>query len=467
MDFVARRRRLLEEVKNPVLLAAGAPLSRNYPANTWPFRADSNFLYFFDTPEPDSAAFLDPATGKTTLFVPRRSVEDALWHGELESFEKVKDRQRVDAVLPVEELEERVRELCSGRPIDAVALSDPKWTARLRNLVRTPLRFEAADQMGPTRFTDVLAKLRLKKDADELAQMKRTAAVTHEAHVAAMKASAVGVTEQELAGIVEGTFARAGCTTAYQTILSVRGEVLHNHHHLGTLRKGDIVLLDGGAEALSGYCSDVTRCWPVGGGFSQFGREIYQLVLDAQLAAIAAVKPGVRYRDLHLLAAKVMTRGLVELGLMEGSVDGLVESGAHAVFFPHGVGHQIGLDVHDLETLGDRIHYPNGRTRSSQFGTAYLRMDMDLEEGMTFTIEPGLYFVPAILASAELRERFKTQVRFDRATEWLKLNEGRGFGGIRIEDDVLVTESSPDVLTGAIPKSIPEIETLRAEAHSR
>jgi Xaa-Pro aminopeptidase len=464
MDFVSRRKKLLEQVSHPVLLVSGAPLARNYPANTWPFRADSNFLYFFDAPEPDSAAFLDPATGKTTLFLAKRTVEDALWHGDLESFDSVKARQKVDDVRAVDELEDAVRALANGRPVDSVAISDPRWTARARAIVRTALRFEDPDQMGPPRLTDVLAKMRLQKDDAELNEMRRTAKVTCDAHVAAMKASAPGVTEQELAGIVEGTFARAGCTTAYQTILSVRGEVLHNFHHLGVLAKGDIVLLDGGAEALSGYCSDVTRCWPVGGGFTAEGRDLYQLVLDANEKAIAAVKPGARYRDIHLLSARVMTEGLVKMGLMTGSVDGLVESGAHAVFFPHGVGHQIGLDVHDLEALGDRIHYPNGRTRSEQFGTAYLRMDMDLEHGMTFTIEPGLYFVPAILGSRELREKFGGQVKFDKAEAFLKMNGGRGFGGIRIEDDVLCTKTGATVLTAEIPKALKDVEALAGSA---
>jgi Xaa-Pro aminopeptidase len=290
--------------------------------------------------------------------------------------------------------------------------------------------------------------------------MARTAAVTKEAHLAAMAYSKPGVTEQLLAGHVEGTFAKGGCAPAYGTILSVRGEILHTHSHRNTLQAGDVVLLDAGAEDLeSGLCSDVTRCWAVG-GFTPEGRDVYDTVLRANLAAIDAVKPGARFKDLHLLASRVVAEGLVNMKLLMGSPSSLVESGAHALFFPHGLGHQLGLDVHDLETFGDRVHYPNGRTRSTQFGLSFLRMDMDLEAGMTFTIEPGLYFVPEILRNPEFRERFKGQVDFNRAEQFLAMNQGRGFGGIRLEDDVLCTPSGADVLTAAIPKLLSDVEGL-------
>jgi Xaa-Pro aminopeptidase len=279
-----------------------------------------------------------------------------------------------------------------------------------------------------------------------------------------MTHSKVGVSEQFLAGQVEGAFARAGCVPAYSTILSVRGEVLHNHSHGNLLREGDLVLLDAGPEGPTGYCNDVTRCWPVGGAFSAEAKAVYELVLASELAAIAGVKPGARYRDLHFAACRVIAEGLVELGVLKGSVDGLVESGAHALFFPHGVGHQLGLDVHDLESFGDRVHYPSGRTRSAQFGTGFLRMDMDLAAGMTFTIEPGVYFVPAILHAKEFRERFEGQVNWSRAEAFLAMNQGRGFGGIRIEDDVLCTASGAEVLTASIPKQVAELERLAGSA---
>ena len=465
MNYADRRKRLLAGLDSPVLLMAGGLLSRNYPANVFPYRADGNFLYFFQRPEPGSAAFFDPADGRVTLFLAERTAADALWHGALEPFSGLKTRQGVDAVLPVEELEKHVTAMAAGRQVRSIAVADPKATARARSITGEDLDFDDAKRVGQGVLLDHVAMLRLHKDPDELAEMRRLVPVTREAHLLAMQYSKPGVGEQFLKGQVEGAFARSGCTAAYNTILSVRGEVLHNNEYRNTLQKGDIVLLDAGAESVdTGYCNDVTRDWPVGGAFTPEGRDVYELVLQSEVDAISAVKPGVRYRDLHLRASRVLAEGLVRLGLLVGSPDGLVESGAHAVFFPHGLGHQLGLDVHDLEAFGDRIHYPAGRTRSAQFGTQYLRMDMDLEVGMTFTIEPGLYFVPAILHNPELRERFKSQVKWDAAEKYLAMNQGRGFGGIRIEDDVVCTATGVEVLTASIPKATAEIEAIAGSA---
>lgn len=460
MNHAQRRARFLSSIQTPVLLFSGGEIARNYPANPYPFRADSTFHYFFAKPEAGSAAWFDPANGTVTLFLPERTVADALWHGTLESFEAAKARHEVTEVLPVGELEAQVARLAGGRQVRSLAVADAKTTARARAITGEALLFDDDTQAVDPQLAQVIAAQRLIKSDEEVEEQRRLVPVTREAHELAMRHSRPGVAEQVLAGHVEGAFARAGCVPAYGTILSVRGEVLHNHGHHHVLANGDIVLLDAGPESMeTGYCNDVTRCWPVG-GFSPEGRDVYQLVLDAQLAAIAAVKPGARFRDLHLLAARVLAQGLVSMGLLNGTVDGLVETGAHAMFFPHGLGHQLGLDVHDLETFGDQIHYPNGRTRSPQFGTQYLRMDMDLAAGMTFTIEPGLYFVPAILHNAEFRARFGDQVRWNRAEPFLSMNGGRGFGGIRIEDNVLCTPSGSEVLTAAIPKSVKEIEAL-------
>ncbi|MCC6334237.1 MAG: aminopeptidase P family protein [Myxococcales bacterium] len=465
MNFARRRAALLERLDRPLVLFAGGLVSRNYPANVFPFRADSSFLYFFERPEPGSAALFDPDGGAVTLFLPERTVADALWHGEVESFEAAKARHQVDGVMNVEALESHVAMLAKGRQVDALAVADRKTTQRARDLTGEELDFDDPTKVGRGEVLDAIAAMRLAKSSEELAEMRRLVATTKEAHVLAMRHSRPGVSEQLLTGHVEGSFSRGGCVPAYNTICSVRGEVLHTNAHENTLQVGDIVLLDAGPEAsLSGYCNDVTRCWPVGGPFTPEGRDVYELVLKSQLAAIAAVKPGARFRDLHLLASRVLAEGLVAMGLLSGSPDALVESGAHAMFFPHGLGHQLGLDVHDLETFGDRIHYPNGRTRSAQFGTQYLRMDMDLQPGMTFTIEPGLYFVPAILRSKEFREKFKGQVHFDQAERFLSMNGGRGFGGIRIEDDILCTETGAEVLTAAIPKARAEVESIAGSA---
>jgi Xaa-Pro aminopeptidase len=459
LDFHRRRRAaFLDALDGPVLLFAGGFLPRNYPANPFPFRADSNFLYFFPRVEAGAAAFFDPAERRVTLFLPERTAGDALWHGAMPGFDEERARAGVDEVLAVERLEAEVARLAKGRKVRSLAVADPQTTARARAITGEELEFAAADGPGEPAVYEAIFRLRAHKEAEELAEMGRTAEVTAAAHIAAMAHTRVGGNEQEIAGIVDGTFWRHGCQPAYSTILSVRGEVLHNHDHGNPLRAGDLLLLDAGAEAASGYCSDVTRTWPVDGRFSAAQAEIYDIVLKSELAAIEAVAPGVRYRDVHLEASRVIADGLVQLGLLRGDPDALVEAGAHALFFPHGVGHMIGIDVHDMEGFGDRVHYPGGRRRSEQFGTAFLRMDRDLEAGHVFTIEPGIYFVPAILHQDELRARFGSMVDYPAAERFLAMNEGRGFGGIRIEDDVHCTAKGPEVLTAAIPKTREAVE---------
>ena len=455
-----RRKAFLASIDSPVLLMAGGWISRNYPANWSPFRADSTFLFFFPNPEPNAAALFDPKDGSVTLFLDERTPEDALWHGPVPSFADLQKGLGVTKIEKRSDLRTVIAKKCGKRPVRTVAIADPRATAEATAITGESLDFHSAAKFADADLLVAIAKLRNHKEPDELAEMRLAAAVTREAHTVAMARTRAGIYEQELVGHVEGTFARHGCVPAYNTILSVRGEVLHNHAHDNLLMETDIVLLDAGAERASGYCADVTRAWPVSGRFSAEARDVYDIVLAAEEAAIDAVKPGVRYRDIHMLASCVLADGLVQMKLMKGKADDLVASGSHAMFFPHGTGHLLGLDVHDMEAFGDLIAYGKGRKRSDQFGTAYLRLDLDLEPGMCFTIEPGIYFVPAILHDPKFRKQFKGQVDFARAEQFLTMNGKRGFGGIRIEDDVLCTASGHEVLTAAVPKQRVAVEAL-------
>ena len=460
-----RRSQFLDRIDNPVLLVSGGDRSRNYPDNPYPYRPDSNWLFFFASAEPDSAALFDPKDKSVTLFLNDRTASGALWHGAVPGFDEMKVQHGVTHVASRNGLAEAIQQAAGGRRVDSFAVADTYATELARDVTGDQtLAFKDAAKIARPELIQAIGELRARKDEPEIEQMRRTASITKEAHLAAMTHTEPGMLEQELVGLVEGCFARHGCVPAYNTILSVRGEVLHNHDHSNTLHDGDIVLLDGGAENATGYCSDVTRSWPVSGKFSSEAADIYDIVLRAEVETIAAAKPGARYRDLHLLSSRIVAEGLADLGLLRGSVDSLVETGAHAVFFPHGVGHLIGLDVHDMEAFGDAIAYPPGRGRSDQFGLQYLRLDIDLEPGMAFTIEPGIYFVPAILHGDEFRDRFKDQVDFDKAELYLKMNDGRGFGGIRIEDDVLCTADGYEVLTDAIPKDRETVEGLVGSA---
>ncbi len=460
--YASRRRELLGLLRTPALLCGGGEIARNGPFNTYPDRFDSNFLLLFPPLEPDACAFLDPDDGRVTLFLHERTEVDALWMGPRPSFDELRERLGVDDIRPVEKVEAEVQALRRGRELHSVAVSDARTTERIRRITGLALDFHDPEKIASPPLRDALAKLRLLKAPPEIAEMRRAAGTTREAFAAILAATRPGVTERELAAILESVYARHGATWCYPTILSVRGEVLHNHHHGNTLEDGDLLLVDAGAEVETGWGSDVTRAWPANGRFDPEQRAVYAAVLAAQKAAIATARKGVRWLEVHLAATRAAAEGLRELGLLKQPVEACVESGAAAVFFPHGVGHQLGLDVHDLRTFGDAVLYAPGRTRSTQPGLSFLRMDLDLAPGMVVTVEPGIYFVPAMLRAPDRRAKFADFVDFDRAERFLARNGGRGFGGIRIEDNVLVTDGDPEILTPGIPKEIHDVETAIA-----
>jgi len=267
-----------------------------------------------------------------------------------------------------------------------------------------------------------------------------------------MRATRPGLREVEVRAQMEAEICAAGCVCAYNSIVTVHGEVLHNERHDGVIEARDLLLCDVGAETPEGWASDVTRVWPVRGEFSATQRALYEVVLASQRAAIAQVRPNVRYLAVHRAAGLEMLRGLIDLGIFRGDLEDLYARGAAALFFPHGIGHLLGLDVHDMEDLGDRAGYAPGRVRSNSLGDRYLRLDRDLRPGMAVTIEPGFYQIPALLGnSAEVGE-------LESALDRQRLAEFSDVRGIRIEDDVLVTNDGCEVLTAAIPKTVDAVE---------
>ena len=443
-NFATRRARLAALLGNrPALLPSGVARPRNYVANTFPFRAQSHFLYLFGLPLRGAHGLWDGS--QWTVFAPAPEPDAALWHGTEPSLGELAQ------VLG-----------CPVRPTDQLAAALPAQTATLpapdletnralAELLGRPIdreTFAAIDEP----LADGLIQLRLCHDDAAVAELRAAAAATALAHAAGMAATRPGIRESVVRAAMEAALIGQGMTMAYGSIVTVHGEVLHNevHHHL--LGPRDLVLADVGAETAGGWAGDVTRTWPVAGQYSSTQRDLYDVVLNAQLRAIAGVRPGVRYRDLHFLAATAMAEGLVALGILRGDPAELVGDGVAYLLFPHGVGHLLGLDVHDMEDLGDRAGYAPGRKRSSEFGLRYLRLDRDLAAGMAVTIEPGLYIVPAILDDPRLTARAKD--RLDR-TRLAQFDDVRG---IRIEDDVLVTATGSEVLTQVIPKTRSAVE---------
>lgn len=441
-----RRQRLACIVKTPVILWSGRAPARNFPANRYPFRASSHFLYFAGFPLDNAAIRLE--NGKLALFLDDASPESALWHGEMPKRDEIAAKMGADAAYPLAELASRTANAAT------VAVQDIKtYQQQCQLLARTVAPANAPEGID-RELAKAIVSLRLSHDTEVLAEIRQAAAVSVEAHLAGIKATARAKTEAEVRGAMEGVIIAHNMQCAYSSIVTVHGEVLHNERYYHPLQSGDLLLADVGAETPMGWAADITRTFPVSGKFSSTQRDIYDVVLAAHDTCIEKMRPGVEYRDIHLLAASVIAEGLVELGILRGNPTDLVEMDAHALFFPHGIGHLLGLDVHDMEDLGDLAGYEAERTRSDRFGLGYLRLDRPLRAGMVVTIEPGFYQVPAILNSPEFRAKYQDVVN------WQRLERFRDVRGIRIEDDVLVTESGTEVLTARLPNAAEEIEAL-------
>jgi Xaa-Pro aminopeptidase len=458
--FIARRGALLERLGGPALLAAGEAPSRNYPANRYAFRASSHFLYFTGRPMAGSALLFH--RGKTTLFTHPPDPEDALWHGprpELSALRRELGLMgEAGDVRPLDELAEALAEIRGE--VATLPTQDAASAAWLSQQLGRSVAARSGARIEDARdaaLADAMIALRLTHDRGAVDQLRFAAARSAEAHLAGMRATRPGRREHDVHAAMVAVLRRHGLEDAYGPIVTVQGEVLHSDDHSKPLAAGDLLLADVGGETREGWAADITRVWPVSGTFTSTQRAIYDVVLEAQLAAIAAVAPGRRYRDVHEVAKRSIVQGLVRLGILRGEVDGLLERGAAALFFPHGIGHLLGLDVHDMEDLGDRAGYAPGRSRSSRFGDAYLRLDRDLAPGMAVTIEPGFYQVPGILGDAKRTEPLGDDLRRDVLARYADVR------GIRIEDDVLVTEAGHEVLTSGVPKRADEVEAVVRE----
>jgi Xaa-Pro aminopeptidase len=453
--FAARRRALLDRFHGPALLSAGLPRARNYAANRYPFRAASHFLYFVG--EPIAGAAILFAEGEATLFAEPPEPDDALWHGPRPSFAQMRDALSISAVRPLSELDDALRGKGAVATLPTNDAQSAAWlSARLGRPVGACGGASLAEGSPDAALADAMIELRLRHDQAAIEQLRAVAEMTAGAHVAGMRATRGARTEAEVAGVMIGELRRHGLEESYGPIVTVHGEVLHNEEHRNALRPGDLLLADVGGETPEGWAADITRVWPTSGTFSPTQRAIYDVVLASQLAAIAQVRKGTRYRAVHDTAKRVIVTGLRDLGVFHGEVDGLLERGAAAIFFPHGVGHLLGLDVHDMEDLGDRAGYAPGRARSTGFGDRYLRLDRDLAPGMAVTVEPGFYQVPAILADPAITGPLGADL--DRRA----LEKFADVRGIRIEDDVLCTEGDPEVLTRGVPKEASAVEALMA-----
>lgn len=439
-----------------VLLPGNGLIGMNYMANAYPFRQDGSFLYFCGLDVPDLWLALDIDTGNHWLCGQAASMNDIIWSGLTPGLDELAACSGLDRVCSQSFLAELVQTAGdSGRPVHYL----PQYQAE------GMLRLAAVLKVGPEMVRDGWSKdliravvaLRSVKSAPEVDEIRQAIALSEQVYDMIFEHCRPGLTEMELYGQMRGLVASAGSREAFPTILTRRGQILHNHDHLGRLQAGDLLLVDSGVCSPCGYASDITRTVPVSGYFSAGQQDIYEIVLAAMGAAMELIKPGAAFRDCHLAAALVLAQGLTDLGLMRGDPAEAVAAGAHALFFPHGLGHMLGLDVHDMESLGeDFVGYDQTVRRGTQFGLSGLRMGRALQDGFVLTVEPGVYFIPALMEQWRSEGRHRTFINYDLLTRY------QDFGGIRIEDDVLVTADGAENLSRRIPKTVPDLANRMA-----
>ena len=442
-----RRKALMQAMGSGILIFPGAAEQpMNYKANTYPFRQDSSFLYYFGFSQPGLDGIIDADNGQSILVGEDADLEEVIWMGPQPSMQQRIEQIGAEKSMTHDELAGFV----SGRKVQYLPQHHADRVLYLKGLLGGSV--EDILQGFSMPLVKAVIEQRTHKAPEEIQQMEEALSFTAAIHHQIRKSIKPGLYEANIRGIAEGVAFACQGRLSYQAICTVQGQTLHNNAYHRKLKEGDLLLCDIGAESTMGYAGDITRTYAVGKSFSQQQAEIYDLVLKAEVDSIKAVKPGVKYLDVHLGAAKIIAEGLQQIGLMKGNVEDAVAQGAHALFFPHGLGHMIGLDVHDLEGYGENnVGYDETVQRSKQFGTAYLRMARALEPGFVITVEPGIYFIPELIDQWQSEGKFTDFINYDKVQSY------KNFTGIRVEDNVLVTDNGHKILGPPIPKLRSEI----------
>jgi len=429
------------------LFLANGESPANYPANTFHYRQDSNFLYFFGLSLPNIVGVIDFEHNKSLLFGDDFTIDDIIWMGDQPKLSDLASKIAVDDVRPLSELSSFLKN-------KQVHFTPPYRAENKIELARL-LEKNLEELVPSVELIKKIVALREIKSPEEIVQMEEANEIGVIMHKLVMKYCKPGVTESELFGMAEGVALGMGNGPSFPIILSQNGQTLHNHDHSLILEKGRLLVMDAGAENAMNYCSDHTRTLPVSGTFSTMQRDIYEAVYQANMAAIANCKPGVQHFENQKIAVTILTEHLQKIGLMKGNIEESVALGAHALFMPHGLGHQIGLDVHDMEDLGENyVGYDETIQRSKIFGWGSLRMAKTLRPGHVVTVEPGIYFIPHLIDIWRNEKKFVDFINYEKVENY------KNFGGVRIEDCVLITEEGHRVLGTHLQKSVEEIENM-------
>lgn len=453
--YVERRKKLIEQLQSGVILLLGNDESpMNYTDNPFHFRQDSTFLYYFGLDYPGLAAVIDVDAGKEIVFGNELTIDDIVWMGNQPT---LKDRSLsvgVDQTAPANMLHDVLRqEKNKKRKIHFLPPYRPENSIKIFNLLDIhPLKI---NESVSVELIKAVVEQRALKSQEEIDELDRAVSITADMHIKAMKMAKPGITELEITAAVQEVAVKAGGQLAFPIIATVNGETLHNHYHGNTLKSGDMFLLDAGAETSLHYAGDLSSTVPVDPTFTEKQKVIFNIALSAHQAAVKMLKPGIKFKDVHLTACRTIGEGLREIGLMKGDINEAVNEGAHAMFFPCGTGHMMGLDVHDMEDLGEVYVGYEGQPKSTLFGLKSLRLARELKPGFVITIEPGIYFIPQLIDSWKAEKKFEDFINYE------ELEKYRDFGGLRNEEDFLITENGARLLGKYIPTTVEEIEEIK------
>ncbi|MCF8364174.1 MAG: aminopeptidase P family protein [Bacteroidales bacterium] len=453
--YIKRRNQLKKDIGNGILLFPGNNESpMNYADNTFHFRQDSTFLYFFGVSHPNLAAIIDCESGEEIVFGDDYTIDDVVWMGKQPSIADRFLASGIQKTRPIAQLGTELKDaLTLGRKIHFLPPYRPENKIKIFELLEIPPSKQK--EASSLEFVKAVIAQRNYKSPEEIAEIEKAVNVSGEMHISAMKMLRPGMRESEIAAEMIRIAEAAGGHISFPVIATINGQTLHNHYHGNITKPGQLFLLDCGAETEMGYAGDMSSTFPVDQKFTKRQKEIYQVALNSHEAAIKMLKPGIPFKEIYYQSAREILRGMESLGFFKGDIDEAVAEGVHAMFFPCGLGHMMGLDVHDMEDLGEQYVGYDNEAKSTQFGAKSLRLGRKLEPGFVLTIEPGIYFIP------DLIDKWRAEKKFTDFLNYEKLEAYKDFGGCRNEEDFLITETGYRLLGKPIPKTIEEVEALR------
>jgi Xaa-Pro aminopeptidase len=454
--YIQRRQQLQSKLSNGIVLLLGnEDSSMNYKDNCYPFRQDSTFLYYIGIDQPGLAVIFDLDENKEILFGENASIDDIIWTGPQPQVQELAETVGIgtsDNLAGLASLLAAARK--AQRSIHILPPYRPENKIKLAALLGCSIE-QLQQFVAEPLIRAVIAQREIKEER-EVQEMDKACSISADMHLAAIQHARPGMKEYELAAEVEAIALANYGRLSYPTILTINGQTLHNHYHGNTLQDGQMVLVDAGAETTGHYAGDLTRTFPAGTAFTTRQRELYNVVLNSLEHAIALLRPGIQYKEVHTQACIKLAEGLTAVGLMKGDAQEAVAAGAHTMFFQCGLGHMIGLDVHDMEDLGEPlVGYDDQLKKSTEFGWKSLRLGKTLKTGFTLTVEPGIYIIP------ELIDRWKAEQKHPSFINYELLNDYRTFGGIRIEDNFVITDSGSKKLGKSLPRKLEDIEAMR------